>query len=80
MHNQAGIYLLQLTMETLERCHYRRSGVFIVNFEHISYLILVFLLLTLNMELPARIITIRIIITLKEVFRELTFKGTLMQI
>ena len=67
-------------METLERCHYRRSGVFIVNFEHISYLILVFLLLTLNMELPARIITIRIIITLKEVFRELTFKGTLMQI
>ena len=31
----------------------RRSGVFIVNFEHISYLILVFLLLTLNMQLPA---------------------------
>ena len=28
---------------------WRRSGVFIVNFEHISYLILVFLLLTLNM-------------------------------
>ena len=31
----------------------RRSGVFIVNFEHISHLILVFLLLTLNMQLPA---------------------------
>ena len=30
-----------------------RSGVFIVNFEHISHLVLVFLLLTLNMELPA---------------------------
>ena len=27
----------------------RRSGVFIVNFEHISHLVLVFLLLTLNM-------------------------------
>ena len=31
----------------------RRSGIFIVNFEHISHLILVFLLLTLNMQLPA---------------------------
>ena len=29
------------------------SGVFIVNFEHTSYLILVFLLLTLNMYFPA---------------------------
>ena len=29
--------------------HWRRSGVFIVNFEHISHLVLVFLLLTLNM-------------------------------
>ena len=27
----------------------RRSGVFIVNFEHVSHLFLVFLLLTLNM-------------------------------
>ena len=27
----------------------RRSGVFIVNFEYISHLVLVFLLLTLNM-------------------------------
>ena len=32
---------------------FRRSGVFIVNFEHISHLVLVFLLLTLNMQLPA---------------------------
>ena len=31
-----------------ERRHRRRSGVFIVNFEHISHLFLVFLLLTLN--------------------------------
>ena len=28
---------------------WRRSDVFIVNFEHISHLVLVFLLLTLNM-------------------------------
>ena len=40
-----GFYM----MGTLER----RSGVFIVNFEHISHLVLVFLLLTLNMQLPA---------------------------
>ena len=30
-----------------------RSGVFIVNFEHILHLVLVFLLLTLSMEMPA---------------------------
>ena len=38
-------------MKTTER---RRSGVFIVNIEHISHLVLVFLLLTLNMELLVR--------------------------
>ena len=38
----------KLTIETPERRHWRRSGVFIVNFEHISHLVLVFLLLTLN--------------------------------
>ena len=57
-----GIYLLKvnnrhrtrceicpkLTIKTPERRHWRRSVVFIVNFEHISYLVLVFLLLTLN--------------------------------
>ena len=31
-----------------ERCQWRRSDVFIVNFEHISLLFLMFLLLTLN--------------------------------
>ena len=30
-----------------------RSGTFIVNFEHISYLVLVFLLLTLSRYMPA---------------------------
>ena len=39
----------KLTIETLEHGrHWRRSGIFIVNFEHISHLVLVFLLLTLS--------------------------------
>ena len=53
-----GIYLLKvndrntrarcetcskLTIKTPERRHWRLSGVFIVNFEHISHLVLVFL-------------------------------------
>ena len=59
----AGIYLLivnnrntrtrceicsKLTIKTLERHHWHRSGFFIVNFEHISHLVLKFQLLTLN--------------------------------
>ena len=59
-----GIYLLKvnnrntgtrceicskLIIKTSERRLKRRSGVFIINFEHISHLVLVFLLLTLNM-------------------------------
>ena len=63
-YNPAGIYLLKvnnrntrtrceiyskLTIKTPERRQWRRSGVFIVNFEHISRLGLVFSLLTLNM-------------------------------
>ena len=39
----------KLTIKTLERRHWRSSGFFIVKFEHISNLVLVFLLLTLNM-------------------------------
>ena len=35
-----------------EHRQWRRSSVFIVNFEHISHLVLVFLLLTLNKQLP----------------------------
>ena len=37
----------KLTTKTPERRHWRRSSVFIVTFEHISHLVLVFLLLTL---------------------------------
>ena len=66
----AGIYLLKvnnrnfrtrckicskLTIKTPERRQWRRSGVFVVNFEHIPHLALVFLLLTLNMQLPIEI-------------------------
>ena len=62
----AGIYLLKvnnrytrtkcetcskLTIKTPERRQWR-SGVFIVNFEHTSHLVLEFLLLTLNIQLP----------------------------
>ena len=39
----------KLTIKIPERRHWRRSGIFIVNFQHISRLLLVFLLLTLNM-------------------------------
>ena len=42
----------KLTIETPERRRFR-SGVFIVNFEHISHLALVFLLLTLSWQMPA---------------------------
>ena len=37
----------KLTIKTPERRHWRRSSVFIVNFEHISHLALVFLWFTL---------------------------------
>ena len=38
----------KLTIKTPEQRHWRRSGVFIVNFEYISNLVLVFLLLTFS--------------------------------
>ena len=41
----------KLTTKTSERRQWRRFGVFIVNFEHISRHFLVFLLLTLNKQL-----------------------------
>ena len=63
--NPAGIYLLKIdNRSTRTRCEIcskltiktpkrRGSGVFSVNFEHISHFVLVFLLLSLNMQLPA---------------------------
>ena len=38
----------KLTIITPERRYWRHSGVFIVSFEHTSYLVIVFLLLTLS--------------------------------
>ena len=67
-NHPSGIYLLKvnnrntrtrcsiyskLTIKTPEGRPRRRSGVFIVNFENIPQLVLVFLLLTSNMELLA---------------------------
>ena len=64
-HNPVGSYLLRvknrntrirceicskLTINTPEQSHRCRSGVFIVNFDHISPLVLMCLLLTLNFE------------------------------
>ena len=61
---KVGIYLLKvnnrnsrtrceicskLTIEIPERRQWRRTGIFIINFEHTSHLFLLFLLLTLNM-------------------------------
>ena len=52
---QSAFTSSKLTTETLEQGvkyvlrHWRRSGVFIVNSEDISHLVLVFLLLTLDM-------------------------------
>ena len=39
----------KVTMKTPKQRHWRRYGVFIVNFEHTSRLVLVFLLLALLM-------------------------------
>ena len=62
-YSPAGIYLLkvnkrntrtrcekcsELTVKIPERRHWRRSGIFIVNFEHISHYVLVSLLLILS--------------------------------
>ena len=38
----------KLTMKKTERCYKRRSNVFFVNYEHISHIVLVLLLLTLK--------------------------------
>ena len=38
----------KLTIKIPKRRQWRRSGIFIVNFEHISHLVLLFLLLTLS--------------------------------
>ena len=70
IHNPGGIYIFKvnnkntrtrceicskLTIKTPEPHHWRRSGIFLVHFNYISHLALVFLLLTLNMQMPTGI-------------------------
>ena len=43
----------KLTIKILERRYWRRSGIFIVNFEHVSHLVLVFLLLPSSRQITA---------------------------
>ena len=45
--------MLKLTIKTPKGRHWRCSGVFIVNFEHILHLVLVFLPLTLSRKMSA---------------------------
>ena len=45
----------KLTIKTPEGHYWRRSGVFIVNFEHILRLFIMFLLLTLNKSMLAQL-------------------------
>ena len=49
--------MLKVTIKTPERPHWRRSGVFNVNFGHASQQFLVFLLLNLNKQMLARALT-----------------------
>ena len=57
--NPVGIYILKVnnrnTRTRYEICSKLTIKTFIVNFEYISHLALVFLFLTLNMQLPAGI-------------------------
>ena len=48
LKTQPTITCSKLTIETLKQGMKYRSGVFIVNFEDISHLVLVFLMLTLS--------------------------------
>ena len=62
--NRVGIYMFKVNNRncrtrseicsklTPERLQWRRSGVVVVNFEHISHLVIVFLLLTLSKQMP----------------------------
>ena len=52
----------KLTMKIPKRHHCCRSGVFIVNFEHISRLVLVFLLLTFRLQFASWVLTIQRIV------------------
>ena len=63
----------KLTIKTPERRHCRRSGVFIVKFENISHIFLVFLLLNLNKQMLAGTYAITFLVP-KSIQEKLTMK------
>ena len=44
--------IFRVTSKAPERLHRHQSDVFILNFQHVSHLVLVFLLLTLTSQMP----------------------------
>ena len=62
----------EITSQPAITCQWRRSGVFIVNFERISHLALVFLLLTLNMQLWLGWVSVIRIVLQKELFAHIS--------
>ena len=48
-----GVKYVQNSQKRYQNVNWRRSGIFFVNFEHISHHVQAFLLLTLNIWLPA---------------------------
>ena len=48
---EKGVKSVNASGEYQCECQWRRSGVFIINFEHISHLVLVFLFLTLSWQM-----------------------------
>ena len=59
-NTRARCKISKLTIKTPERRHWCRSHVFIVNFEHISHFVLLFLFLTLRWEMPAGTVTVEL--------------------
>ena len=50
---EQSVKYIQSKQKYQDDAHWRRSGIFIVNFEHISHFALVFLLLVLSMQMSA---------------------------
>ena len=57
----------KLTIKTIERPRWGRSGVFIANFEHIFHLVLAFLLLTLSRHMPTWVLCLQSVCLFKDV-------------
>ena len=66
---EPAITCSKLTIKKPERRHWHRSGVFIINFEHISHLILVFLSLTLGRQMPTGLITMSV----EDIYKTISF-------